>query len=175
MIKLFKPAPPLPRSIILSNPPAFVVNRTTATTVRPPFVAILKVRGPASRYCDLVLSKLRWPLPFGPPRALYVGTFPIAALVRVDIDANEGLGVSVMNLTHAVFEYDTTTFSLCPLYDVHFVTFCGLLLSAQQSVEFTVPASDLYPAGHCVQNASPLAFANVSGAQDEHDVVASAS
>ena len=51
----------------------------------------------------------------------------------------------------------------------------GRLFSAQQSVEFTVPTSDLYPAGHCVHTGAPLAFANVSGAQDEHDVVASAS
>ena len=51
----------------------------------------------------------------------------------------------------------------------------GLLFSAQQSVEFAVPTSDLNPAGHCVHRGDPLAFANVSGAQDEHDVVASAS
>ena len=146
------------------------MNRTTVTIVKPPFVAILKVRDPASRYCELVLSKLTWPLPFGPPAALYVGMVPRAALLRVDTDANEGLGVRAMNLTHTAVEYGATNPP-----EVHVVMFCGLLFSAQQSVEFTVPTSDLYPAGHCVQNAAPLAFANVSGAQDEHDVVASAS
>jgi hypothetical protein len=99
---------------------------------------------------------------------LYVGTVPTAALVLVDIDANEGLGVRAMNLTHTSVEYDATA-------PVHVVIFCGLLFRAQQSVEFAVPTSDLYPAGHCVHTGAPLAFANVSGTQDEHDVVASAS
>jgi len=143
----------------------------TNTIVKPLLLARLKVRDPASRYCDLVLSKLTWPLPFGPPAALYVGTVPIAALLRVDIDANEGLNVSAMNLAQAVVEYEAMTFTT----PVAHVRFCGLLFRAQQSVEFTVPASDLYPAGHGVHRGDPLAFANVSGAQDEHDVVASAS
>jgi hypothetical protein len=95
---------------------------------------------------------------------------PTAALFLVEIEANEGLGVRAMNLTHTAVEYGATHPP-----EVHVVMFCGLLFSAQQSVEFAVPTSDLYPAGHCVQNAAPLAFANVSGAQDEHDVVASAS
>jgi hypothetical protein len=43
-------------------------------------------------------------LPFGPPVALYVGTVPMAASPRVDIDANEGFGVSAMNLEQAVVE-----------------------------------------------------------------------
>ena len=77
--------------------------------MNPPFVAILQVRVPASRYCDWVRSKLTCPLPLGPPAALYVGTVPTAALFRVDIDANEGFGVSAMNLAHAVLEYDATT------------------------------------------------------------------
>ncbi len=34
------------------------VKRTTATIVRPPLVAIFKVRDPASRYCDLARSKV---------------------------------------------------------------------------------------------------------------------
>jgi hypothetical protein len=76
-----------------------------------------------------------------------------------------------MNLAQAVVEYKKMTFTAA----VAHVRFCGLLFSAQQSVEFTVPTSDLYPAGHCVHTGAPLAFANVSGAQDEHDVVASAS
>ncbi len=119
----------------------------------------------------MVLSKLTWPLPFGLPAALYVGMVPTTALVLVDIDANEGLGVRAMNLAQAVVEYEAMTFTT----PVAHVIFCSLLFRAQQSVEFTVPTSDSYPAGHGVQNAAPLAFANVSGAQDEHDVVASAS
>ena len=130
------------------------MNRTTVTIVKPPFVAILKVRDPASRYCDLVLSKLTWPLPFGPPAALYVGTVPIAALFLVEIDANEGLGVSEMNLAQTVVEYEAMTFTV----PVAHVRFCGLLFSAQQSVEFTVPTSDLYPAGHVAHTDAPLAF-----------------
>jgi hypothetical protein len=95
---------------------------------------------------------------------------PTAALFLVEIEANEGLGVRAMNLTHTAVEYGATHPP-----EVHVVMFCGLLFRAQQSVEFAVPASDLYPAGHCVHRGDPLTFANVSGAQDEHDVVASAS
>jgi hypothetical protein len=164
--RFFTPGPSA-MSTILSQVPMVDVNRTTATMVKPPFVAILKVRAPASRYCDLVLSKLTWPLPFGPPTALYVGMVPTAALFLVEIDAKEGLGVRAMNLTHTAVEYGATHPP-----EVHVVMFCGLLFRAQQSVEFTVPASDLYPAGHCVHRGDPLTFANVSGAQDEHDVVA---
>jgi hypothetical protein len=50
-------------SMILSWYPGFPVKRTTATIVRPPFVAIFKVRGPASRYCDWARLKVTWPLP----------------------------------------------------------------------------------------------------------------
>jgi len=96
---------------------------------------------------------------------------PIAALLRVDIDANEGFGVRAMNLAQAVAEYEPITFTVAVVH----VIFCGLLFSPQQSVEFTVPTSDLYPTGHCVHSATPLAFANVSAAQDKHDVVAIAS
>ncbi len=49
---------PLPRSMILSWDAIVPVKRTTATIVRPPFVAIFKVRGPASRYCDWARSKV---------------------------------------------------------------------------------------------------------------------
>jgi hypothetical protein len=97
-----------------------------------------------------------------------VGTVPIAALLRVDIDVNEGLGVSAMNLAQAVVEYEAMTFTT----PVAHVIFCGLLFSAQQSVEFAVPTSDLYPTGHCVHRGAPLAFENVSAAQYQHDVVA---
>jgi hypothetical protein len=41
---------------------------------------------------------------------LYVGSVPTAALFRVDIDANEGFGVSAMNRAQAVLEYEATTF-----------------------------------------------------------------
>jgi hypothetical protein len=40
----------LARSMILSYDPGVPVKRTTATIVRPPLVAIFKVRDPASRY-----------------------------------------------------------------------------------------------------------------------------
>jgi hypothetical protein len=80
------------------------VNRTTVTIVKPPFVAILKVRDPAFKNCELARLKLTCPLPFGPPVGLYVGSVPTAASPRVDIDANEGFGVSAMNLEQAVVE-----------------------------------------------------------------------
>jgi len=84
------------------------VNRSIVTIVRPPFVAVLKVRGPASRYCSKARSKLTCPLPFGPPSALYVGSGedPTAALLRVDTDANLGVDrIRATNLAHAVLEY----------------------------------------------------------------------
>jgi len=49
-------------------------------------------------------------LPLGPPVVLYVGSVPTAASPRVDIDANEGFGVSAMNRAQAVVEYAATTF-----------------------------------------------------------------
>ena len=58
---------------------------------------------------------------------------------------------------------------------VHADIFCGLLFSAQQSSTVVVAGSDLNPAGHSVQYAAPLAFENVSGVQDKHEVVAIAS
>jgi hypothetical protein len=76
---------------------------------------------------------------------------PIAAFVRVDIDANEGLGVSAMNLTLTVVEYGRMVIS-------------GLLLSPQQSRDVVVPGSALNPAGQAVQT-DAFAFENVSAAQ----------
>ena len=146
--------PKLPSSRTLSQAETDPVNRMTNTIVKPPLLAMLKVRDPASRYCDLVLSKLTWPLPIGPPAALYVGTVPKAALFLVDIEENEGLGVRAMNLAQAVVEYDAMTF-VKP--DVQFVIFCGLLFSPQQSSSAVVPESARKPAGHSVQTEAALA------------------
>ena len=68
-------------------------SREADTIVRPQFVAIFKVCDTASTYCDFVRSKLTWPLPSGPPSALYTGRMadPTGAMPRVDTDANEGL------------------------------------------------------------------------------------
>ena len=84
-------------------------------------------------------------------------TDPTAALVRVDIDANEGLGVRAMNLPQTVVEYDAMTFEV-----VQIVPFCGLLLSPQQSTDVFVPGSALNPAGQAVQTDAALSFENVS-------------
>jgi hypothetical protein len=80
---------------------------------------------------------------------------PIAAFVRVDIDANEGLGVSAMNLSLTVVEYGRIVIS-------------GLLLSAQQSIELVVPGSALNPAGHAVHTDAALVFENVSAGHTPH-------
>jgi hypothetical protein len=64
---------PLFMSTMLSQFPISPVKRIAATIVRPPFVAMFKVRGPASRYCICSRSKVTWPLPSGPPSVLYVG------------------------------------------------------------------------------------------------------
>jgi hypothetical protein len=88
------------------------VKRTTATIVRPPLVAIFKVRAPASRYCELARSKVTWPLPCGPPDALYTGRMadPTGALARVDTDANEGFAATrAKNLAQTVLEYKERT------------------------------------------------------------------
>ena len=102
---------PLPRSMILSQVPTVPVKRTTATIVRPPLVAIFNVRVPASRYCDWVRLKVTWPLPCGPPVALYTGKEIVdpGVLPRVDADANVGSTVRVTkprakNLWHMVPE-----------------------------------------------------------------------
>jgi len=105
-------------------------------------------------------------------------------LLRVDIDANEGLEVRAMNLTHAVLEYDTMRFVLVPVIpvlqtppepEVHVVMFCGLLFSPQQSCTAVVPGSDLNPAGQVWHPIDPVAFWNVSGGHVKHDVFATAS
>ena len=51
----------------------------------------------------------------------------------------------------------------------------GMLFKAQQSCIVVVAESALNPAGHSVHNSAPLALENVSGAQDQHDVLARAS
>jgi hypothetical protein len=51
----------------------------------------------------------------------------------------------------------------------------GMLFKAQQSRIVVVAESALNPAGHSVHNCAPLALENVSGAQDQHDVLARAS
>ena len=58
---------------------------------------------------------------------------------------------------------------------VDVVIFCGKLFSPQQSSPVVVADSDLNPAGHWVHDSAPLAFENVSGAQDQHAVAANAS
>jgi hypothetical protein len=112
------------------------VKRTTATIVRPPFVAIFKVRAPASRYCDWARSKVTWPWPCGPPDALYMGRMvdPTGALSRVDMDANEGFAATrAKNLAQMVLEYKERT------------QFAG------QAVHAAVPVDALYlPASHAV-------------------------
>ena len=95
----------VPRLNKLSYFPAVPVKRTTTTNEKPPFVAMFKVREPASRYCDKARLKLTWPLPYGPPVALNVGKVPTAGLRRVDTDANDGVGIRAMNLVQAVVEY----------------------------------------------------------------------
>jgi hypothetical protein len=95
---------PFERSIKVAQSPTLPVNRKTVTIVNPPFVAILKVRDPASRNCKFPLLKLTCPFPLGPPAALYVGSVPMATSPRVEIDANEGFGVSAMNREQAVVE-----------------------------------------------------------------------
>ena len=96
-----------PKSMNISPVPTVPVKRTTATIVRPPFVAIFRVRAPASRYCDWARSKVTWPLPCGPPDALYTGRMadPTGALARVDTDANEGFAATrAKNLAQTVLE-----------------------------------------------------------------------
>ena len=44
----------------------------------------------------------------------------------------------------------------------------GRLFSAQQSVEFTVPERDLYPAGHALHDKAAVTFENVSAAHRRH-------
>ena len=96
---------PLNRSIILSKLPIVPVKLTTATNVRPPLVAMFMVRGPASRNCNMVRLNVTWPLPCGPPSALYTGNGldPTGALSRVNKDANKGRAARrAINLAQAV-------------------------------------------------------------------------
>jgi hypothetical protein len=86
-------------------------------------------------------------------------------LLRVDIDANEGLGVRAKNLAQAVVEYDATTFAKT---DVQLVKFCGLLLSRQQSTYVVVAGSALKPAGQAVQTDAALVSENVSAGHTPH-------
>jgi hypothetical protein len=111
---------PLKKWSILSSNTGVPVKRTTDTTVSPPLVPTFKVRGPPLRNCDCGLQmgnvvvdlvplvrlvslvavffahpvrlKVAWPLPCGPPEALYTGRMadPTGAFPRVDTDANEG-------------------------------------------------------------------------------------
>ena len=71
------------------------------------------------------------------------------------MDANEGLGVSAMNLVLTVVEYGGSTA-------------CGLLLSPQQSTDVVVPDSALYPIGQAVQTDAALIFENVSAGHTPH-------
>ena len=103
---------------------------------------ILKVRDPASRNCDLVRSKFKCPLPFGPPAATYVGISvdPIPGLLRVDTDANAGFHViRATNLAQAVREYGEMKFALM-----------NPLLHVQLTID-VLPAGEVEFAGHGVK------------------------
>jgi hypothetical protein len=146
---------PFPKSIILSKLAVSPENRTTATIVRPPFVAIFNVCLPASMYCDLVRSKKTWPLPFGPPVALYVGrlTDPTAAFMRFGTDANEGVLVNEMNVSHDKFEYGFMTHSpVNPATHVHTV----------------LAASEDWFCAHVVHGCTPVMFLNLPASQPTH-------
>jgi len=66
-IIIFLSRSPLPKSKIRSYDPGVPVNFTTATAVKPPFVAIFNVCEPPSIYCNNALSKgTAPPLPAGP-------------------------------------------------------------------------------------------------------------
>jgi hypothetical protein len=47
----------------------------------------------------------------------------------------------------------------------------GMLFGPQQSCTVVVAGKALNPAGHCVHISLPVAFENVSAAQEKHDVV----
>jgi hypothetical protein len=131
------------------------VKRTTATIVSPPFVAIFKVRAPALRYCDLARLKVTWPLPCGPPDALYTGrmTDPTGSLARVDMDAKEGFAATrAKNLAQTVLEYpERTQFAVLPAGELE-------LDGQVMHVELAeAPASVEYvPAPQSVQTADPV-------------------
>ncbi len=101
--------------MILSLSAGVPMKRTTTTIVRPPFVAIFKMRAPASRYCELARSKVTWPLPCGPPSALYTGRMadPTGVLPRDDTDENEGRAATrAKNLAQAAPEVTEQPFAM---------------------------------------------------------------
>jgi len=57
---------PLTKSNILSASLAVPLNMTTATAVKPPFVAMLNVCAPPSRYWLRARSNVTAPVPLGP-------------------------------------------------------------------------------------------------------------
>jgi len=159
--------------MILSNLPGEPVNRTTATTVRPPLDATLKFSGPPSRYCVCVRLKLTCPCPIGPPCALYAGRTddPTAAASRVDGDATLGglPGMRVRKFRDIVL---ITTLTYLPDSQlVHTVEeeedeYLPSLQAAQveapralenlpasQLVQFAAPANEYVPAPQLVQEA----------------------
>ena len=91
---------------MMSLPLMLDVGLNTATNVKPLFVAIFKVCVPPSMNCTEERRKLTCPFPFGPPKALYVGNVPTAALLRFATDVSERRGSMIlMNLAQAVLEY----------------------------------------------------------------------
>lgn len=140
---------------------------------------MFRVRGPASRNCNKVRSKLTWPLPFGPPEATYVGILvdPIAALSRVDTDANEGLHVTrATNLAHAVIEKGEMKFVFTnPVLQVQAVIavlpafefeFCGQ--DTHAAVLDPVAALKYVPAVQPTQLALPIPALNVPAEHGAH-------
>ena len=71
-----------------------------------------------------------------------MGTVPTAAAPLVDIDANEGFGVSAMNLAQAVLEYDATT-----LETLEYAPAAHTHAAAE-----VAPGADSVPAGHARQS-----------------------
>ncbi len=106
-----------PEKILWTLLTKFPLWRISATIVKPPLVATFHERGPALRNWSSERSKVRCPLPWGPPVALYLGSGedPTAALFLVDTDATEGLCIiTAVNRSHAVFEYGPMKFP--PVY-----------------------------------------------------------
>ena len=64
---------PLPKSKILSNKVAFPVNLTTATAVKPPWLAILNLNAPPSTCCSFVRLKFSAPRPETPASGTNTG------------------------------------------------------------------------------------------------------
>jgi hypothetical protein len=106
-------------------------------------------------YCDLVRSKKTWPLPLGPPVALYVGRLadPTAAFMRFGTDANEGTFVREMKVSHDMFEYGFMTHSpVNPATHVHTV----------------LAASEDWFCAHVVHSCTPVMFLNLPASQPTH-------